>query len=133
MNFLKSIGPIVLLVAPLSGCAKLAHMQELLTLKAYSEEKDQQVELVRGQDERFQKLIQLAESKGLGPYTTQESFLKEFGAPVLKKSVVKEEQPLEEWLYRYSTEYFDSPKVYLYFDETGALQRWDYLPGKPKT
>lgn len=127
MNFLKFIGPIVLLVATLSGCAKLAHMQELLTLKAYSEEKDQQVELVRGQDEKFQKLLQLAESKGLGPYTTQESFLKEFGAPVLKKSVVKEGQPLEEWLYRYSTEYFDSPKVYLYFDQKGTLQSLDYI------
>lgn len=127
MNFLKSIGPIVLLVATLSGCAKLAHMQELLTLKAYSKEKDQQVELVRGQDEKFQKLLQLAESKGLGPYTTQESFLKEFGAPVFKKNVVKEGQPLEEWLYRYSTEYFDSPKVYLYFDQKGTLQSLDYI------
>ena len=133
MNALKSISSLFLLAAVVSGCAKLAHLQELLTMKAYSDEKDAQVNFVRQQDEKFKTLLDLAEGQGLGAYTTRERFLTEFGEPILRKDIIKDGRPREEWLYRYSTQYFDSPKVYLYFDEQGVLQSWDYVPGKKKT
>ncbi len=54
-------------------------------------------------------------------------FIRTYGEPVLSKKTV---EPLgeERLLYRHPTEYFQSDKVYVYFDEGGRLTRWEYKP-----
>ena len=61
-------------------------------------------------------------------YATQKKIQRFFGDPVFVKKITKDEKDLELWLYRYAVRYFDSPKVYLYFDE-GKLYDWErYAP-----
>ena len=52
-----------------------------------------------------------------------------FGDPVYARNVVKDDQELESWLYRYATEYFDVDKIYLYFDLDGNLVTSEYREG----
>ena len=116
----------------LTGCAKIAHMQELLTLKRYSQNKDIQAEYVKQQDEKFEKLLAEVDNGRIENYGNQKAIKRSFGDPVFIKDTVKDDQDMEMWLYRYAVRYFDSPKVYLYFNEQGELQDWEkYIP-QPK-
>jgi hypothetical protein len=102
-----------------SGCAKLKYLDELLTLKAYSDEQDALDKEVERNDRSFEAILTAAQNGDLDDYKTAKSVLKKFGAPVLKKKEFSEGEEYDLWLYRYAVEYFDSPKVYLRFDKTG--------------
>lgn len=111
----------------LSGCAKLVHLQELLTLKAMSDNGEQQKQYVQAQDAKFELLLQKVKSNQLSGYPHKKSVWRSFGEPILIKDVDRNGQSQEQWLYRYATKFFDSPKVYLYFDLAGKLLDWQYL------
>lgn len=117
----------------LVGCAKLAHLQQLLTLKAYSQNKDLQAEHVNAQDERFEELLEVVKTDSLDQYPDKRSFLKAFGDPIFLKKVVREDTPLDLWLYRYAAQLKGSEKVYLYFDESGKLHDWKHVAAKQQT
>ena len=121
---------LILLSFVFSGCAKITHMQELLRIKAYSDNKDQQEEYVQQQNKNFEKLLEVVKAEGLDQYATQKKISKAFGAPVFKRDVTLNEKESEMWLYRYSTKYFGSEKVYLYFDERGKLEDWEHFVPK---
>jgi len=111
------------------GCAKLAHLQELLTLKALSLERDQQELDMEKQDKNFDNLLAAVENNSLEQGTHQRKFLGAFGEPILVSQVTgDDQQTLEKWLYRYATRPFGSPKVYVYFDRKEKLVEWEYLP-----
>jgi len=113
------------------GCAKLAHLDQLLTLKHYSDNQQHQAEYIETQDEKFEQLLALARSGNLSGYETQESFLKAFGEPVFSRPADCAEAECELWFYRYAMKMFDSPKVYLYFGTDGLLRNWELvLPEK---
>ncbi|MFH1359514.1 MAG: hypothetical protein ABIJ41_00560 [Candidatus Omnitrophota bacterium] len=108
----------------LSGCAKVSHLQELLTLKTYSDNQGLQDQYVQEQDEKFAKLLGAIKEKRIQDYPSKKSFLKNFGDPIFTKVVNKNNQNVEQWLYRYAQKYFNSPKVYAYFDSSGQLIDW---------
>ncbi|MCC6759276.1 MAG: hypothetical protein IT395_06600 [Candidatus Omnitrophica bacterium] len=116
-----------------SGCAKVSHLQELLCLKAYSEEKESQAVLVQKQNEHFERLLQAVKHGEIGKYPDQKSVWKNFGEPVFKTKVVVAETSYQVWLYRYTTKLFGSSKVYLYFDYSGKLKIYDHSPGGTMT
>ena len=123
----------ICLLATLSGgCAKLTHLQELLTLKAYSDEQEGQAEYVKEQDARFEKLLAAVNSGDIENYFTPEQIIKTFGDPVFRREAEREGQVLEVWLYRYAIRFFDSDKVYLYFDDENRLKDWEHVPAQPK-
>ena len=107
------------------GCAKVAHMQELLTLKALSDNQTQQAKYIEGQDKKFEKLLETLKTGQLQKYPNQKAILKTFGEPIFKKTMTDSSQ---EWLYRYAAKLFDSEKVYLYFDADGHLKHWKHIP-----
>jgi hypothetical protein len=47
---------------------------------------------------------------------------------VLSKELPSSAEAADVLLYRYSTKYFTSDKVYAYFDTSGKLTRWEYVP-----
>ena len=112
-----------------SGCAKISHLQELLCLKGYSEEKDRQAVLVEKQNANFDKLLQAVKHGVIANYPDEKSVWKNFGEPVYQNKVVVGESSYQVWLYRYTTKLVGSSKVYLYFDYTGKLKIYDYSPG----
>ncbi len=111
------------------GCAKLGHMDELLRLKGYSQEKDRQGILVEKQNKIFDCLLVQAKSGALQKYPDEKSIWTAFGSPVFEKKATIDGTTYSVWMYRYSTKLFGSDKVYLYFDHQGQLKIYDYSPG----
>jgi len=115
-----------------AGCAKLANMQELLTLKAYSDEQEGQEEYVKEQDVKFEKLLAVVKSGDIENYFTQTQITKAFGEPVFRREAERDGVAAEVWLYRYAIRFFDSDKVYLYFNEEKKLKDWEHIPAPAK-
>ncbi|HCI44939.1 MAG TPA: hypothetical protein DE315_05355 [Candidatus Omnitrophica bacterium] len=110
----------------LAGCAKLQHLDQLLTLKAVSDEQTQMGKEIERQDARFERLVAAVEEGSIGGYKDQKSVTGQFGPPIFTETVQEDGRPLEVWVYRYAARFFDSPKVYLYWDQAGQLVRWEY-------
>ena len=122
----KRVSLIVLLFC-LTGCAKLAHLDQLLTLKDLSENRDAQTKSVEAQNKNFEQLLAALKNDRLKEYPDKKSILKSFGKPVILKFVIDNGQPKEQWIYRYATEYFKSEKIYFYFDEQGNVNCWEHV------
>lgn len=112
------------LACALSGCAKLAHLQELLTLKGLSDNQAAQQKYVEKQDKRFEQLLEAVKANRMNEFSDQKAFLKAFGEPIFKKSTDTSGQ---KWLYRYTAKLFGSEKVYLYFDQSGKLLNYEHV------
>ncbi len=120
---------LILFLAALSpGCAKAAHLQELLRIKGYSEEKDAQAVLVQKQNEKFERLLSAVKHGTIARYPDQPRVWADFGAPIFETTVTLDKTMYRVWMYRYSTKLFGSDKVYLYFDAEGRLKIFDYTP-----
>ncbi len=110
-----------------AGCAKVAHMDQLLTLKSYSDNKEAQEKFVAAQDRNFEKLLEhLTGQEGLR-LETRRQVTRKFGPPVFVRTVFQKGRHNELWLYRRAVGYFDVEKVYLTFDGEGRLVRWDHV------
>lgn len=121
-----------------TGCAKLAHLDQLLTLKGLSDEQTQMGKEIDRQDTRFESLVNAVTEGSISQYKDQKSVTGQFGPPIFTEKVAEDGRPLEVWVYRYAAKFFDSPKVYLYWDRSGQLVRWEYQGGgdgkiKPET
>ena len=130
MQITKNKFFICVLMILFSGCTKLAHLQELLILKAVSDNRELQRKYVEAQDKNFEKLLAAFKSNRIQQFTTKKQFLKEFGEPIFSREAMKDGQTYEQWLYRYPVKYFDSEKIYLYFDDQGKLSFFEYEENK---
>ena len=115
------------MISALSGCAKLTHLQQLLTLKSYSANQDAQEEYVKAHDKRFLDLVQALESGQVSQYWNKKQLIRRFGDPIHKKSVARDDVMHERWLYRRALEYFNGEKVYFYFDPDDNLVDWEHV------
>ena len=120
---------VVLLICMVScsGCAKLMHIGELLRIKGYSDNKELQDKCVQKNDENFEFLLTAVKEERMSEYADKKSILKSFGDPILSSVYQENGKTAEKWLYRYAMKYFDSEKVYLYFDEKDKLVKWEYV------
>jgi hypothetical protein len=116
-----------------SGCSVLKHKDQLLTLRAYSRNKEEKDAWVADQDRRFELLLEKVRAGEVVTGTPQTWFLDLFGEPVLRRDAAKDGQREERWLYRYATRFFESPKVYLSFDAKGRLWVMEYIPSPEAT
>ncbi len=114
-------------LACLPGCAKLRHLDQLLTLKDLSDEQDRLERHIQTQDEKFELLVKAVQDGTIVRYKNQKSLRRHFGEPVYTQKITQDGRLLDLWVYRYTTKFFDSPKVQLYLDSSGQLIRWDYL------
>ena len=112
------------IVVLLTGCAKLQHLDQLLTLKGLSDEQTQMGQEIERQDARFERLAAAVEEGSISEYKDQKSVAGQFGPPIFTEKVQEDGRPIEVWVYRYAARFFDSPKVYLYWDQSGQLARW---------
>lgn len=108
-----------------AGCAKLEHLDQLLTLKDLSEEGERLDRYVQKQNKNFDLLVETIKSGGITQYSTRRKILAHFGEPVLKEKIQTESAQGEKWLYRYAKQFFNGEKVYLYFDTEGKLLSWE--------
>ncbi|MCR4338110.1 MAG: hypothetical protein NUV91_09935 [Candidatus Omnitrophica bacterium] len=123
-----NFGLVVIMGLPfLTGCAKIAHMQELLRLKSYSENKDLQAKSVEKQNQNFEKLLAAVQEDPPHQYSTERKFRREFGRPIFIKQKEKDGEIYNIWLYRYSTKFFNAEKVYVSFNQKGKLVSWEHV------
>ncbi len=124
---MKQIFILLAVILASGGCAKLAHLQELLTLKSMSDNRGEQEKFVDRQNESYKKVLTAYQNNTLNNYPDKKSILKNFGEPLLVRKVTRGGDHLEYWLYRHPVKAFKSDKVYLYFDSTGKLVEWEYV------
>ena len=111
-----------------SGCVQvqmLPHLDEALTLRSFSAEKDRQHRYVRDADAGFDKLLAAVQSGDIKKYRTKENIVNAFGPAVLTKNIVVDGQPLMQCLYRHAIGPKAKQKVYLYFNARGQLTHWE--------
>lgn len=113
------------------GCAKLAHLDQLLTLKTIGDNKALQKQYVDKQNQNFEKLLKVVQENKIQEYPSQESIRRAFGDPLFIKDIERDDQRQIKWLYRYSAEPFGSEKVYLYFTADGRLIDSEYIEKPP--
>ena len=114
-----------------TGCSKLAHLDQLLTLKAMGQNKDEQAKFVKQQDQNFEAVLQAYRENRLSQYPDAKGIQKAFGAPIYVSEEIKDGVPRIKWLYRYSVKMASSDKVYLYFSTDGKLLEWQYVEKPP--
>jgi len=124
---LNKIVILFLTVLVFSGCAKVQHLDQLLTLKGLADEQVKMGQYIEEQDQRFELMLSEVRAGTLDQYLNKRKIVKAFGNPIHVKHVNKNDQELESWLYRYSTQFFDSEKIYLYFDPDDNLVESEYI------
>ena len=127
---LRKILRIIVGTLALCGCAKVSHLDQLLTLKGVADEQTQIGKFVDEQDRKFDTMVAEAKAGTLDQYGSKQKIVRTFGEPVHVQNVMENNRELEACLYRYSTEFFDTDKVYIYFDADGSLVRSEYWENK---
>jgi len=112
------------------GCSAAGKFDELLTLKSMSDSQRLMKADVKADDLRFEAMLNEFGTTHWETYAVKTQFLEHFSQPTVIKHKNYMDQLTEIWVYRYSMRFYDSPKIYLYFDDSGALLKSDLINGK---
>ena len=128
MQFLTGFIASSLAIALVAGCANL---DKMLVLKSLGKSQKQMQGYVKRQDALFEKLVRNLIKGRLKLGTSKVKIVATYGEPIIE---FKRYQNTDEkvFLYRYAKDYFNSDKVYLYFNKSEELIRWEYKPRKEK-
>jgi hypothetical protein len=125
MRLKRSIPFLLVILLGGSGCSALNHLDELTVMGDYSREKDNQHRLVKATNDHYDALIKIIVQGHISNYKDKSSFLSSFGDPIIKKDL---SDGKERWLYRYAIFRLAKDKVYVYFDHSGKMIKWERLP-----
>lgn len=103
----------------LSGCGKSMN----LLLEIDKEDKAIKRDIAVGA-KKIDLLLKDIETGRLKTGLDKKDAIARYGQPVLE--FIADNQ-MQELLYRHPLKYFDSPKVYLYFDRDQKLAKWDIV------
>ena len=120
----------VLAGVALPGCAKVSHLDQLLTIQAYSKSNEEKERFVKAADKRFEALLHEVKTGRLKRTMRLEDIRNKYGSPVYEQIIVGGKHARTLWMYRRQTDYAGAEKVYLYFDEQGVLLDWEYETSK---
>lgn len=116
-------------IAVLTGCSKVSHIDQLLTLKGLADEQVEMNKYVAEQDQKFEQMLKEYKAGTLGTYLSKGKIVRTFGEPIYKKNIFDGNQSFERWLYRYETRFFGSEKIYMYFDADENVVKTEYVGG----
>ncbi|MCF7917051.1 MAG: hypothetical protein K9L61_04665 [Candidatus Omnitrophica bacterium] len=108
------------------GCALFTKAPQLLTLKRLGDNQKQMQRYVDKKKKYLAKLINDIEAHKLKKGTSYKRFLRSYGEPVLEKEIQKEGSQ-KRLLYRNPVQYFNTDKVYVYFNPQLELIAWKYI------
>ncbi len=114
-----------LLVLTSLGCTLYKKAPQLRTLKSLAQSQQEMSLYVEEKEANFVRLTKDIQAGRLAEMTSYEEIIAYYGEPVLRRNFQKEGLA-KELLYRHPTEYFDTDKVYLYFDSNLKLDSWIY-------
>ena len=101
---------------------------QLMVLKALGDNQEGTDRYVKVQERSFNKLKQDLEGNRLVKGTSKEKIIALYGEPIVSKPLNNRDNIKESFLYRHPVKFFDSDKLYLYFDERGCLDSWRLEP-----
>ena len=117
----------VCVILCLEGCTTVKYAEQLLILKGVSDSQKEIRRYLAEQKVFFKKLLEDMKNNKIELGMSKKDFLIRYGNPV----IIQEGSNLfvgEILLYRNPTEYFNSEKIYLYFDTFGKLVNWEHSP-----
>jgi len=117
-----------LFIMLLCGCAKITHLNELLTLKGLADNQKQIETYLQKQERGFTKLNDDIKNDRLTKGELKRYIIAKYSEPVLTKEVDDGGGIKEILLYRHPTKYFKSDRIYLYFDAGHRLVSWQLKP-----
>ena len=94
------------------GCAIVGHLDQLLMLNDYGNNKTAQKKTIKINDDHYDALVKAIEADKLKTYQAKADIRRAFGEPLQVKTL---EDNAERWLYRYAVFHQAKTKVYLYF------------------
>ena len=121
---------VIFLSLILAGCAQVKQIQNLdplLTLKSYSDEKEEQEKWVSLEEKKFEVLLTAVSSKSIDQASTDDSVLQSFGEPVLVDHIKENDIVIDRWLYRHPIQKLSRQRVYFYFNPDGRLIRYEQV------
>ena len=101
---------------------------QLMVLKALGDNQEGTDRYVKAKERSFNKLKQDLEGNRLVKGTSKEKIIALYGEPIVSKPLNNRDNIKESFLYRHPVKFFDSDKLYLYFDERGCLDSWRLEP-----
>ncbi|MEI8349656.1 MAG: hypothetical protein WCI77_05840 [Candidatus Omnitrophota bacterium] len=107
-----------------SGCATMSHMDELLTLQNAADSQNDMECYLKKQERGFNQLQQDVKSNKLQPGILKRYIIEMYYEPILSKEENFEGTLRQVLLYRHPTHYFNSERIYLYFDRANRLTSW---------
>ena len=113
---------IISLLVIFSGCAAVRNPTQMKTLLKLNSSQKQMHSYVTKQERGFKRLCSDIDRKRLKVGLSQREVVSLYEEPVLEREVKGKIQ----WLYRHPTEYFNSDRVYLYFDSSDVLVGWEF-------
>lgn len=113
-----------------NGCALFTKAPQLLTLKRLGDSQKLMERDVEKKKKNLAKLMDDIKTDKLKKGTSYNRFIRLYGKPILEKLIDKDTKE-KKLLYRHPIEYFDTDKVYIYFDQQ-QLSAWKYIPAEPK-
>jgi len=120
---------VILTIALLScisglGCSVV---DELLVLKQYGANQDEIEGYIKESEELFNKLVEDAKAGRIKLGISESEFVAIYGAPVIVQESANPKGKVVA-VYRYPTYYFDTDKVYIYYDDDFRLSSCEYFP-----
>lgn len=119
-KILKSLCPLCLVLFVVAGCGPA-----ISTLQRYSKEQDLIEREVERAKKKFDLLVEDIKQERLKEGRSKRKFIRIYGKPVITNAIDSNEAVLE-LLYRDPLKFFDTPKVYVYFNKEEKLIRWVY-------
>lgn len=105
------------------GCS--GGLQGIATLRNYSSNHGQIAQQVKIQQKLFRMLIADIDKKNIKAGLSYSDLLRRYGEPILVWNTDGASLVPKKVLYRDPVKYFNTDKVYLYFDSSDSLVKWE--------
>lgn len=119
----KIAGFLLSVIIFLSGCVLVQKGPQLRTLRELEDSQRRMELYIQKKEANLKRLLEDIEENRLQPGLSYGDFISSYGRPVLEKSFDRQDLT-KELLYRRPTQYFNTKKVYLYFDQNLNLSHW---------
>lgn len=120
------------LVSVLGGCAYISHYDQLMVLNNLGQEGENIRNYVKGQEKSFIKLEGDIKNNRLKKGMSKGDILSKYGDPIFCEKYESGANIREFCLYRFPTRYFNTDRVFLFFNKKGRLESWELIPASLK-
>ncbi|MFH1772107.1 MAG: hypothetical protein ABH872_04750, partial [Candidatus Omnitrophota bacterium] len=128
--YLKAIVIAVLFLFLSQGCALTEKREQINLLKSLGENQNRIQRYVFRQETLFSRLSNDIKNNQLKNGIQKAAIISRYGDPIYCEYIESGMEISQSCLYRHPTKYFSSDMIYLYFDKSQNLSRWELKPAE---